>query len=62
MTTVYDIIEELNASNSSNHKIATLKKYKDSDILRRLLKMTYDKVEYTYGLSAKRWLANEDIY
>lgn len=62
MTAVYDIIEELNASNSSNHKIATLKKYKDSNLLQRLLKMTYDKVEYRYYLTMNYWHKKQEAF
>ena len=47
------IIEELNLTNSTNDKIATLKKHSDNLLLQRLLKMTYDKVAFTYGVTMK---------
>lgn len=51
-----DYINELNAENGSNYKMSVLKKYADDKFLYRLLKMTYDKITYTYGLSIKHWL------
>lgn len=53
MKSVYEIIQELNEENGSNYKIATLEKYKDHELLKRVLKMTYDKVDFTYGISMK---------
>lgn len=53
MTGIYQIIEELNESNGSNHKMDVLKKHKDNDLLKRVLKMSYDKVAFTYGLSLR---------
>jgi len=50
---IREIIEELNKSNSSNYKLEVLKKYKDNNLFKRVLKMTYDKVQYTYGISMK---------
>ena len=48
---IHTIMAELNKSNSTNHKLAVLKKYKDDKFLQRVLKMTYDSVEYTYGVT-----------
>ena len=48
-----NIINELNLENGSNHKIAVLKKYSSNTLLQELLKMTYDKVAFTYGISMK---------
>jgi len=50
---IYDIIEELNLENGSNYKIDVLKKYKDNELLKRVLKMAYDRVAFTYGVSMK---------
>jgi hypothetical protein len=50
---IFKIIEELNAENGSNYKMATLKKYSDNELLKRVLKMAYDKATYTYGISMK---------
>lgn len=62
MKSISEIINELNMENGSNYKLAVLKKYTDHKQLQRVLQMTYDRVKYTYGLSAKRWLTNEEIY
>ena len=51
---IHQIIAEINESNSTNHKIAVLKKYNDNDVLKRVLQMTYDHVEYTYGMSIEQ--------
>lgn len=62
MKSISEIINELNIENGSNYKLSVLKKHKDNALLQRVLQMTYDRVKYTYGLSAKRWLTNEEIY
>lgn len=48
-----NIINELNLQNGSNYKIQILKKYKDNELFKRILKMTYDRVTYTYGVSQR---------
>lgn len=48
---IHNILSALNESNSTNHKLATLKKYKNNELLKRILKMTYDNVEFTYGVT-----------
>jgi len=50
---IKQILDELNLENGSNYKIAVLEKYKDNELLKRVLKMTYDKVCYTYGITMK---------
>lgn len=45
------IINELNRDNGTNYKIDVLKGHKDNTLLHRVLKMTYDKVSYTYGIT-----------
>ncbi|QAU04535.1 hypothetical protein Va1_241 [Vibrio phage Va1] len=50
---ISDIIKELNQENGSNFKISVLKKYKDNILLQRVLKMAYDRVAFTYGMSLK---------
>lgn len=52
-STIHAIIEELNASNSTNHKMDVLRKHKDNELLKRVLKMTYDRAVFTYGVSLK---------
>ena len=51
---IYQILEELNQSNSSNYKLDVLKKHKDNKLLERVLKMTYDSVAFTYGVTTSR--------
>ena len=53
MKTIKDILNELNFENGSNYKMNVLKEYKDNKLLQRVLKMTYDKVTYTYGITMK---------
>jgi len=56
ITEVHTILNEINESNSTNFKLDVLKKYKNSEILQRVLKMTYDNVAYTYGVTVKNAL------
>ena len=59
---IYKIVEELNASNGSNHKIDVLKANKKNSLLQRVLKMTYDKVAFTYGISLRSLIiANDEL-
>lgn len=53
-TDIHEIIKELNESNSTNHKLAVLKKHKDDAFLKHVLKMTHDSVYYTYGLTNRQ--------
>lgn len=53
MITLPQIIEELNFENGSNYKIKVLKKYQDREDLKRLLKMTTDRVAFNYGVAGK---------
>jgi len=53
MTEVYDIIQELNEDNGSNYKMNVLRKYADNETLQMVLKMAYDSVAFTYGISMK---------
>lgn len=59
---IHAIFEELNASNSKNHKIEVLKRNKDNDLLRKVFKYALDKISYTYGISAQRWIKDEGRY
>ena len=43
------IIDELNKENGSIYKKEILRKYKDNELLQRVLRMTYCKVTHTYG-------------
>ena len=49
----YKILQELNLENGSNYKLDVLRKYKDQEELKQVLKMTYDKVAFTFGISMK---------
>jgi len=51
MKTVYEILEELNLENGTNYKLDVLKKHKDNELFKRVLKMAYDKVQYTYSVT-----------
>lgn len=51
MSEIHDFMSEVNSSNSTNSKVLVLRKFKDSEIVARVLKMTYDKVRYTYGVT-----------
>ena len=53
---ILDFLSELNESNSSNYKISTLKKYQNSEIVKQLLKLTYDKNNFNFGMSRTRLL------
>ena len=53
---IHTILEELNESNSSNYKLSVLKKYSDNELLKRVLKMTYDKVIFNYYVSMNHWI------
>ena len=51
--TIYEILEEINQSNSTNYKMEILKKNKDNVTLQLTLKMCYDKVSYSFGVTMK---------
>jgi len=51
--TIKNIIDEINLENGSNYKMEVLKKYKDNELFKRVLQLTYDKVKYTFGVSMK---------
>jgi len=50
---IYQILQELNKENGSNYKIKVLQKYNNNELLKRVLRMTYDTVAYTYGITMK---------
>lgn len=45
---IFEIIQELNKENGSNYKLAVLKKYSDNELLKKVLKLTYDTVEFNF--------------
>lgn len=57
---ISSIIDELNESNGTNHKLDVMKSHKDDKLLMRVLKMTYDKVAFTYGLTLKSLIVADD--
>tara|TARA_R100000951_G_scaffold83290_1_gene71039 strand:- start:2226 stop:3584 length:1359 start_codon:yes stop_codon:yes gene_type:complete len=59
--TIPEIIEEINKENGSNYKKAVLEKHKDNDLLQRVLKMTYDKVAFTYGVTMKNVIIDPNV-
>ena len=48
---ITQIINELNISNSSNHKLDVLKKYSNCQLLKDVLTLAYDKVNYNFYVS-----------
>jgi hypothetical protein len=56
-----EIIKELNENNSTNYKLDVLKNHKDNELLKRVLKMAYDKVTFTYGITMKNVVEVNDI-
>lgn len=58
MTSIPEILDELRANNGSNYKMDVLRKHKDNELLQRVLKMTYDKVDFTFGVSMLHWHRN----
>jgi len=51
--TISKILEELNLENGTNYKLEVLRKYKDNELLKRVLKMAMDKVAYSFGVTMK---------
>lgn len=47
---VYEIINELNLKNGTNYKSQVLLKHKNNKTFERVLKMTYDTVQFIYGV------------
>lgn len=48
---IKEILDKLNESNSTNHKLKVLQDNKGNKLLVTLLAMTYDKVKFTYGIT-----------
>lgn len=51
--TIPDIINEINQENGSIYKMGVLRKYQDNELLKKVLKMAYDKVTFTFGITMK---------
>lgn len=56
------ILDKLNESNSLNHKIEVLKTQKTNKVFKGLLKMTYDKVAFSYGITLKKVTLPKSAY
>lgn len=50
---ILEIINEVNLENGSNFKKSIFKKHIDNELFKRVLKMAYDKVRYSYGITMK---------
>ena len=50
---ILEIINEVNLENGSNFKKSIFKKHIDNELFKRVLKMAYDKVKYSYGITMK---------
>ena len=53
---IYNFLEEIKSNNSSNHKLLVLRKYKDSEAIKKLLAYTYNKVTYNFYINGNRVL------
>jgi len=58
---IHHIIADLNETNSSNDKLAKLKKYKDHEQFKRVLELTYDKARFTFGITMKNVKTSREI-
>lgn len=52
-TSVQAILAELRNDNGSNFKMDVLKRHSGNELLKAVLKLAYDKVAYTFGISMK---------
>jgi len=59
---IHKILKEINEENGSLYKLAVLKKYKDELCLPTVLRMTYDRARFTYGLTVKPFLNVERVH
>lgn len=63
MNSIHEILEELNKENGTNYKLDVLRKYKDNETLKKVLKMAYDKTAFTYGIrKIPEYTFKSDIY
>lgn len=51
MPSIFEILNEINADNGSNYKMDVLRRHADNELLQRVLKMAYDRVAFTYGIT-----------
>ncbi len=50
---IFDLLKALAETSSPKEKLKLLQAHKDADFLKEIFKYTYDRVTYTYGVSAK---------
>jgi len=55
-----EFMQDMNSSNSTNHKIEILKKYQDSDFIKKVLKYTYDPY-LQYGVTSANLKKKKDL-
>lgn len=48
---VHDFFNKINIENGSNYKIKVIEEFKNSDLLKLIFLMAYDRVNYLYGMS-----------
>lgn len=56
------ILNELNLENGKNYKLSVLKKHKDNELFKRVLRLAFDRVKYVYSLSVKHWHNDNTIF
>ena len=54
MTNISNILDEISSQSGSNYKLSVLNKYASNEMLQRVLKMTYDNVAFTYGVTMQQ--------
>lgn len=47
---IFEFLNDINVSNSSNHKLSVLEKYKNNDEIKKFLTLVYDKINYSYSI------------
>lgn len=55
-----EFMQDMNSSNSTNHKIEILKKYQDSDFIRQVLRYTYNPY-FQYGITSANLKKKKDL-
>ena len=50
---MFQILQEFNATNSTNDKLAVMKKYKDDPLVIEVFQKALDRVKWTYGITLK---------
>jgi hypothetical protein len=58
---MHNIIAEINDNNGANYKMDVLRKHVANTELQRVLKLAYDTVTYTFGISMKNIVASDTV-